>query len=117
MSLRKNLLNGLVGFVFFALFSFFVDGFHENPHYLKISTFLWTAPLFFLFMVYVTSAQGREPLLAYTRHAMLGTTISVIVYANTLMLRDRSLPTIVMTNLFLIAMFVYLYFLHKYYLL
>ena len=117
MSVYKYLLNGFAGFVFFALFSFFVDEFRENPHYLNISTFLWTAPLFFLFIIYISSAKGREPLLAFSRHALLGTTLSIIIYANTLILHDRSISTIVITNLFITVMFVYLYFLHKYYLL
>ena len=109
------LINGAFGFVFFALFTYFVEEYDANPHYLKISTFLWTAPLFFLLMVYITSAKGREPLLAYTRHAILGTIISVMVYANTLLLKHRSLATIVLSNLFIVALLIYLYFRYNMY--
>ena len=112
---KRSILNGVLGFVFFALFTMFVESYNKHPYYLKISTFLWSAPLFFLFMIFITQNQGREVLISFTKHAILGTALSILVFSFTLLISKQPLYIIIGANILLITYAIYTYFSEKMY--
>lgn len=112
---KRSILNGVLGFVFFALFTMFVESYNKHPHYLKISTFLWSAPLFFLFMIFITQNQGKEVLISFTKHAILGTALSILVFSFTLLISKQPLYIIIGANILLITYAIYTYFSEKMY--
>ena len=99
----KNIIlkNSLFGALTFGLFTYFVEIFETHPNYLKISAFLWAAPLFFFFiMVYLPSTKGKLVLQSFIIHALLGTLLSVLVFLITLVMRDYPIYTVLLFNVF-----------------
>ena len=52
--MNQVLIDGIVGGLLFAVFSYCTTIFNENPEYLKITAFLWGVPLFYFYLVYIT---------------------------------------------------------------
>jgi energy-coupling factor transporter transmembrane protein EcfT len=115
MITNKVVANGVVGFVFFALFTILVETYDKHPQYLKISTFLWSAPLFFLFMIFITKSSGRDVLLSFTKHALLGTALSIFIFSFTLLISRQPMYVIIGSNVLLIAYAIYTYFTEEMY--
>ena len=109
------LRNGIAGFIFFALFTILVESYDEHPYYLKISTFLWSAPLFFLFMIFITQTKGKDVLISFTKHAIIGTALSILVFSYTLLISNQPIFVILTTNLLIIGFALFTYFKQKMY--
>ena len=108
----KNIIlkNSLFGALTFGLFTYFVEIFETHPNYLKISAFLWCAPLFFFFiMVYLPSSKGKLVLQTFIIHSLLGTLLSVLVFLITLVMRDYSIYTVLLFNVFISILVTYIY--------
>ena len=112
---NKIIVNGLIGAFFFGLFTYFVEIFEKYPNYLKISSFLWTAPLFFFFMIYVTMSKSNTALVSFTKHALLGTIISILVFSITLLIHNLPMYIIISINLFITILFIFVYINYKIY--
>tara|TARA_Y100000389_G_C17391312_1_gene480042 strand:- start:953 stop:1303 length:351 start_codon:yes stop_codon:yes gene_type:complete len=112
---NKILLNGTIGAFFFGLFTYFVEIFEKNPNYLKISSFLWTAPFFFFFMVYVTMSKSDTALISFTKHALFGTIISILVFSVTLLISNLPMYIIISINLFITIFALFIYINYKIY--
>lgn len=110
MNKSSILFNGIAGFIFFAIFTILVESYEEHPYYLKISTFLWSAPLFFLFMIFITQAKGKKALISFTTHAIIGTALSILVFLYTLLISGQPLFVILTTNLLIIGFALFTYF-------
>ena len=106
----KVVLNSLIGAVFFGLFTYFTSIYEENPDYLKISAFLWSAPLFYFFMVYITWSEGKDVMLAFTRHALIGTILTICVFLLSIVFSSSSMMTVLALNIIVLCVFVSLYF-------
>ena len=104
------LRNGIAGFIFFALFTIFVESYDKHPYYLKISTFLWSAPLFFLFIIFITQSKGKDALISFIKHAIIGTALSILVFSYTLLISDHPIFVILTTNLLIIGFALFTYF-------
>lgn len=106
---NKIVINGILGGILFALFTYFVEIFEKHPNYLKISAFLWSAPLFFFFMVYLTKSKNKDVLRSFTKHAIIGMILSISVYIITLIIYNLPIYTVVLTNLVITIIAIYLY--------
>ena len=104
------LLNSLFGAITFGLFTYFVEIFESHPNYLKISAFLWAAPLFFFFIVaYLPTSKGKNVLQSFIIHALLGTILSVLVYIITLLMRDFPMYSVLLVTLIITIITSYIY--------
>ena len=97
---NKILKNSLLGGLLFALFTYFLEIFEEHPNYLKISAFLWAAPLFFFFLIiYFPSHKEKKALKSFIVHALLGTILSIVVFIITYLMGDTNNYIILLVNL------------------
>ncbi len=108
---HKILNNTLLGGITFGLFTYFVEIFEKHPNYLKISAFIWAAPLFFfLIIVYLPKSNGNVALQSFIIHALLGTILSVLIYIITLVMCDSSIYKVLLVTLTITILFTYIYF-------
>ena len=107
---NKILLNSLIGAFFFGIFTYFTSIYECNPNYLKISAFLWSAPLFYFFMVYITWSEGKDVMLAFTKHALIGTLLTIAVFILSIIMSSYSLMIVLSLNIIVLLTFVSLYF-------
>lgn len=113
---NKILKNSLLGGLLFALFTYFIEIFEKHPNYLKISAFLWAAPLFFLFLIiYFPSQKNNQVLKCFTLNALLGTLLSISIFIITYLMIDINNYIIFIVNLFITVCIIYLYLLNMYY--
>lgn len=110
------LANSLIGALSFGLFTYFVEIFENHPNYLKISSYLWSAPLFFFFIIiYIPLSKGRNGLQAFIKHALIGIILTALVYTITLIMYNSPVYIIFLINLIITVLvsYIYLYFLIK----
>ena len=110
MLTAKVFQNAVIGFFMYGILTILVDTYKDTPTYLNITAFLWAAPLFFLFMMYITRAKGKEILMSFVRHAGLGTLVTILVFGTTMYLAKLPMPVIAMVDTILILTFLILYF-------
>ena len=83
----KNIIDGIIGGLGFFIFSIFASTYDKNPEYLKITAYLWGIPLFFFYLVYITASHSKEAMIAFTKHGLIGTALTVFVMIFTRFLR------------------------------
>ena len=113
--MKKTIINGLVGGILFGMFTYFTNIYDEHPHYLKIGSFLWAAPLFYFFMVYVTYSKSKEVMLAFTKHALIGTLLTISIFLFSIQFSHLNMITVVVLNIILLMFFVSMYFYNELY--
>lgn len=111
------LIDSVVGGIIVALFSYFASIYDDNPNYLKITAYLWGVPLFYFYLVYVTWMRSRNAMFSFTQHAVIGTSLTVLVMIVTLCMTKSSLETIIGVNLLMLFLFIFVYFYFELYLL
>lgn len=113
--MNKVIIDGIVGGLSFALLSYFTSVFDNDPEYLKISAFLWGVPLFYFYLVYITWSRSKNAMISFTKHAVLGTYLTVIVMIVTLYTTQYSMYTVIYLNIFLLFLFLFAYFYFRLY--
>ena len=108
--MNKIVTNSIVGAFMFGLFTYFANIYEKHPNYLKISAFLWSAPLFYFFMVYITWSKSKEVMLAFTRHALLGTLLTISVFLFSILMSHIPMWYVVSLNVVILLIGVSLYF-------
>ena len=111
----KNISDAIVGGFGFLIFSIFASSYDENPEYLKITAFLWGMPLFFFYLVYITASNSKAAMIAFTKHGLIGTILTVIVMIITLYIKDFKMLNIVIINVILLIILLAIYFLANIY--
>ena len=69
MKINKIAIDGIIGGLMFAIFSYFTSIFDNDPKYLKISAFVWGVPLFYFYLVYITWSKSKSAMIEFTKHA------------------------------------------------
>ena len=111
----KNIIDGIVGGLAFFIFSIFTSTYDDNPEHLKITAYLWGIPLFFFYLVYITASHSKEAMIAFTKHGLLGTVLTVLVMIFTLYIQDYRTINIVLANIMLLILFIVIYFIERLY--
>lgn len=113
--MNQVLIDGIVGGLLFAVFSYCTTIFNENPEYLKITAFLWGVPLFYFYLVYITWSKSKKAMVSFTKHAVIGTYLTVIVMIVTLYTTHYSMNTVIFINILLLLIFIFVYFYFRLY--
>ena len=111
----KILTNAGLGAFFFGLFTYLTEMFNTHPKFLKMGAFLWTAPLFFFFIIYITWSKGKEVMLAFTKHALLGSVVSILIFSVTICISNWDISTVVAANIVILLLLVSSYFCYSVY--
>ena len=85
---RQVIIDAIFGGIGFGLFSYFASIYEENPKYLKMTAFLWGVPLFYFYLVYVSWSKTKNAMGGFTKHAIIGTILTVVVMILTLFIKD-----------------------------
>ena len=104
------LRDALIGGIFVGIFSYFASIYDSHPSYLNITAYLWGVPLTYFFLVYITWQKNRDAMFSFTRHAIVGTALTLLVMLITLYMTKQSLSTIVAVNIALLVLFIAVYF-------
>lgn len=95
---------------FCGIFSYFASIYDSHPSYLNITAYLWGIPLTYFFLVYITWQKNRDAMFSFTRHAIVGTALTLLVMLITLYMKNYSLTMIIVTNVALLLLFIAVYF-------
>tara|TARA_B110000483_G_C18163607_1_gene530320 strand:+ start:140 stop:490 length:351 start_codon:yes stop_codon:yes gene_type:complete len=107
---QQILRDALIGGIFVGIFSYFASIYDSHPSYLNITAYLWGIPLTYFFLVYITWQKNRDAMFSFTRHAIVGTALTLLVMLITLYMKNYSLTTIIVTNVALLLLFIAVYF-------
>lgn len=81
------------------------------PQYYKILAFIWSVPLTFFFFINMTSRAGLVHVENFSRHALIGTVLTVIFALMTIRLSNiLSMDSLIYMNFILAVLSVILYF-------
>ena len=104
----KNLI---IFAIILAEIQFSASQYNQNQNYLKITAFLWGAPLFFFFLLYVmVNEGGKKTIVPFTKHAAIGTFLTVVAMFFTLYITHYSINTIVIINMLFLFFILFTYF-------
>ena len=112
---KSILTNSILGGILCGFFSYLAQIFEKHPNYLKISAFLWTAPLLFFLIVIVTWSKGKDVMIAFTKHALLGTFVTIIIFSITLLLSKYDMIIVLISIIATLFLLLSLYFNYKIY--
>jgi L-asparagine transporter-like permease len=115
---NKIIQDGIIGGIIVALFSYMASLYNENNNYLKITAYLWGAPLFYFYLIYVTYSNSSKKIDAvkdFTIHATIGTILTVLVMIITIFISHEPIYKIILINIILLIIFIYVYFAYKLY--
>ena len=76
---------------------------------------MWGVPLFFFYLVYITASHSKEAMIAFTKHGLIGTALTVLVMIITLYIQDYRMINIVIANIMLLILFIVIYFSERLY--
>ena len=110
MNINKIAIDGIIGGVMFTIFSYFTSIFDNDPKYLKISAFVWGVPMFYFYLVYITWSQSKLAMIEFTKHAVLGTALTVVVMIVTLYITNMSATNVIIINIAMLILFLLIYF-------
>ena len=114
--MKNVIIDTLLGGFVLGSISYMSSLYAGNGIYFKILAFLWAMPLSFFFFLNMTSRHGRVAMINFTRHALIGTFLTLMLCIITLIVHiymdDQTL--VVMTLIFAII-FTMLYFLNRIY--
>ena len=79
MNNSQIITDGVIGFVMFSLLSYMGEMNKDKPYYYKIAAFLWAAPFTYFYLMYITSKSGSKTLRDFNRHALLGTSMTIVL--------------------------------------
>lgn len=109
-NITKITIDGVIGGLMFALFSYFTSIFDNDPKYLKISAFVWGVPMFYFYLVYITWSQSKLAMIEFTKHAVLGTALTVLVMIITLYITNMTSTNVIIINVAMLCLFLFVYF-------
>ena len=112
---KSIIVNSFLGGILFGFFSYLAQNFEKHPHYLKISAFLWTTPFLFFLIVIFTWTEWKHIMIAFTKHALMGSIVTTIVFSITLLLSNYNMIFVLISILSALVLLLTLYFKYRIY--
>ena len=112
---KSIIINSLFGGLIGGFFSYLAQIFEKHPHYLKISAFLWTTPFLFFLIVIFTWSKWKHIMIAFTKHALMGSIVTTIVFSITLLLSNYNMIIVLISILSALVLLLTLYFNYRVY--
>ena len=114
--MKTVIVDTLLGGAVLGTISYLSSLYGHLDIYYKILAFLWATPLSFFFFLNMASRHGRNSMVDFTRHAIIGTTFTIVVALIILNLHElMDDQTIVVLSLALALSFTSMYFANKIY--
>ena len=109
------ILDALFGALLLGTFSYFTSLYKSNNNYIKIVAYLWAIPGILFYLLRIASRKGKDAMLDFMTHALLGLFLSLIALIFTFFLKDINSKLLIMYNLLYLVVCIFLYFHFKVY--
>ncbi len=103
---KDAVITGFLG----GLISYIVSINNKNPDYLNMFAFLYAAPCVFFYMIFIASRNGKQSIKNFSLHAILGGTITMIVFILTFYFYELNKNYLVLLNLLFLLVITGFYF-------
>lgn len=118
--MKEVLFDTILGGGLLGLISYLSNVYGKSsPVFFKIMAFLWSVPLTYFFFINMASRYGKTPVENFARHAMIGTTatliLSIMVFAIINLMKDISTDQLVKFSLIYALIITFSYFILKIY--
>lgn len=105
----------VIGGLITGTFSYISSIFQDDQSIIKITAYLWGAPLFFFYLLYIVWRTGNNTVIAFTRHAALGTAFTICSMIFTLLFYKIGKMFTIISNIVLLFLFLFVYFYYELY--
>lgn len=109
------ILDALFGALLLGTFSYFTSLYESNNNYIKIVAYLWAIPGILFYLLRIAARKGKDAMLDFITHALLGLFLSLIALICTFILKDINSKLLIMYNLLYLVVCIFLYFHFKVY--
>ena len=114
--MKNIIIDTLLGGFVLGSISYMSSLYGGNGTYFKILAFLWAVPLSFFFFLNMASRHGRIAMINFTRHAVIGTCLTLFLSIFTLLVHSfMDDQTIVVMALVMSLLFTIVYFVNRVY--
>lgn len=110
---KQIIMDGLSGFVMFALLSYFTEKNKNNDYYFKVAAFLWAAPFTYFYLQYIASKNGKKQLFDFNRHALFGTSCTIFLILASMFFHKSDVKFNIMMSFCVTLIFAFIYFYYK----
>ena len=112
---KTIILDALFGALLLGSFSYFTSLYESNNNYIKIVAYLRAIPGILFYLLRVASRRGKDAMLDFITHALLGLFLSLVALICTFMLKDLNSKLLIIYNLLYLIVCIFLYFHFKIY--
>ena len=112
---KTIILDALFGALLLGSFSYFTSLYETNNSYTKIVAYLWAIPGILFYLLRIASRKGKDVMLDFITHALLGLFLSLVALICTFMLKDLNSKLLIIYNLLYLIVCIFLYFHFKIY--
>ena len=109
------ILDALFGALLLGSFSYFTSLYQKDNSYIKIVAYLWAIPGILFYLLRVASRKGKDAMLDFITHALLGLLLSLVDLIGTFILKDLNSKLLIIYNLLYLITCIFLYFHFKIY--
>ena len=109
------ILDALFGALLLGSFSYFTSLYQKDNSYIKIVAYLWAIPGILFYLLRVASRKGKDAMLDFITHALLGLLLSLVALIGTFILKDLNSKLLIIYNLLYLITCIFLYFHFKIY--
>ena len=112
---KTIILDALFGALLLGSFSYFTSLYQKDNNYIKIVAYLWAIPGILFYLLRVASRRGKDAMLDFITHALLGLFLSLVALICTFILKDLNSKLLIIYNLLYLITCIFLYFHFKIY--
>lgn len=111
----RYFIDFMVGGLITLILAYYSDQYKTNPAGIKIVAYLWGIPVFFFYLLYIASRNGKNAMRDFIRHGMLGAILSTCSMLVSLCILGMNSFSIVFANIGMVAAMLFGYFHFKVY--
>ena len=115
MKYTKILTDILFGALILGIGSYMNELYRDSNDLPRIYAFLWTFPLIYIFFINLFKDRGKNAIIEFNKHALLGTTLTIIIILTTSYFIDLPIIYLMYANISVLIIALFIYFKFKIY--
>ena len=113
--MKNILIDGILGGILIGIISYLSSIYGDKPSFYKILAFVWAVPLTFFLFINMASRDGKKSIIDFSKHAILGTLLTLIIAIVTLNIIHLTIDQITIITFIYAIVTTFLYFTLKIY--